>query len=64
MTSAAKPIQEPDGWDEEISDEELQFLAEFMPDHLAAKAAELEQELPVVPSVSTLSDRRPLRQAA
>ena len=64
MTSAAKPIQEPDGWDEEISDEELQFLAEFMPDHLGAKAAELEQELPVIPAVSTLSDRRPLRQAA
>ena len=40
------------------------FLAEFMPDHLAAKAAELEQELPVIPAVSILSDRRPLRQAA
>ena len=64
MTSAAKPIQEPEFWDEEISDEELQFLAEFMPDHLAAKAAELEQELPVIPAVSILSDRRPLRQAA
>ena len=64
MTSAAKPIQEPEFWDEEISDEELQFLAEFMPDHLAAKAAELEHELPVIPAVLTLSDRRPLRQAA
>ena len=64
MTSAAKPIQEPDGWDEEISDEELQFLAEYMPEHLAAKAAELEQELPAVPEVPNLSEKRPLRRAA
>tara|TARA_B100000524_G_C23336914_1_gene256869 strand:- start:226 stop:420 length:195 start_codon:yes stop_codon:yes gene_type:complete len=64
MTSAAKPIQEPDGWDEEISDAELEFLATCMPEHLAAKAAELEQELPEVPEVPTLSSRRPLRRAA
>tara|TARA_B100001939_G_scaffold176802_1_gene152309 strand:- start:822 stop:1016 length:195 start_codon:yes stop_codon:yes gene_type:complete len=64
MTSAAKPLQEPDGWDEEISDEELQFLAECMPEHLAAKAAELEQDLPVLPEVSSLNNKRPLRRVA
>ena len=64
MTPAAKPLQEPDGWDEEISDEELQFLAEFMPEQLAAKAAELEQDVPVVPEVPTLNTNRPLRRAA
>ena len=64
MTSAAKPVQDPDGWDEEISDEELQFLAECMPEHLAAKAAELEQDLPAFPEVSNLSEKRPLRRAA
>ncbi|WP_413297343.1 hypothetical protein [Synechococcus sp. MIT S9452] len=64
MTSAAKPVQEPDGWDEEISEEELQFLAECMPEHLAAKAAELEQDLPAFPEVSHLSEKRPLRRAA
>ena len=64
MTSAAKPIKEPDGWDEEISDEELQFLADCMPEQLAAKAAELEQDLPVVPEVPNLSEKRPLRRAA
>ena len=64
MTSAAKPIQEPDGWDEEISEEELQFLAESMPEHLAAKAAQLEQDLPAFPGVSNLSEKRPLRRAA
>ena len=64
MTSAAKPFQEPDGWDEEISDEELQFLAEYMPEHLEAKAVELERELPAVPEVPNLSEKRPLRRAA
>ncbi len=64
MTSAAKPLQEPGGWEDEISDEELQFLAECMPEHLAAKAAELEQDLPVVPEVPSLSDKRPLRRVA
>ena len=64
MTSAAKPLQEPDGWDEEISDEELQFLADCMPEHLAAKAAELEQDLPAVPEVPNLNEKRPLRRAA
>ena len=64
MTSAAKLIQEPDGWDEEISEEELQFLAECMPEQLAAKAAELEQDLPEIPRVPNLSEKRPLRRAA
>ena len=64
MTTAAKPIQESDGWDEEISEEELQFLAEFMPEQLAAKAAELEQDLPEIPSVPNLNEKRPLRRAA
>ena len=64
MTSAAKPVHEPDGWDEEISEEELQFLAECMPEQLAAKAAELEQDLPDVPSVPNLNEKRPLRRAA
>ena len=31
------------GRDEEISDEELQFLADCMPEHLAAKAASLSK---------------------
>ena len=64
MTSAAKPIQEPDGWDEEISEEELQFLAECMPEHLVAKAAELEQDLPEISRIPNLSEKRPLRRAA
>ena len=64
MTSAAKPIQEPDGWDVVISEEELRFLAECLPEQLAAKAAELEQDLPEIPSVPNLSEKRPLRRAA
>ena len=43
----AQPIQEPLLWEEEITDEELSFLEEFMPHQLEAKALELEKSLEI-----------------
>ena len=56
--------QEPSVWLDEISEEELLFLEQFMPEQLEAMARELEQDPVILALASAMNDRLQLKQAA
>ena len=56
--------QEPSVWLDEISEEELLFLEQFMPEQLEAMARELEQDPVILALASSMNDRLQLKQAA
>ena len=56
--------QEPSVWLDEISEEELLFLEQFMPEQLEAMARELEQDPVILALASSMNDRLQLEQAA
>ena len=56
--------QEPSVWLDEISEEELLFLEQFMPEQLEAMARELEQDPVILALASSINDRLQLEQAA
>ena len=64
MTASFEGTQEPSVWVDEISEEELQFLEQVMPEHLEAKALELEQDPILANPVRSIDDRANLRRAA
>ena len=64
MTASFEGNQEPSVWVDEISDEELQFLEQVMPEHLEAKALELEQDPILANPVRSIDDRVQLKRAA
>jgi len=64
MTASFEGNQEPSVWVDEISEEELQFLEQVMPEHLEAKALELEQDPILANPVRSIDDRVNLRRAA
>ena len=64
MTASFEGTQEPSVWVDEISEEELQFLEQVMPEHLEAKALELEQDPILANPVRSIDDRVKLRRAA
>lgn len=64
MTASFDGTQEPSVWVDEISEEELQFLEQVMPEHLEAKALELEQDPILANPVRSIDDRANLRRAA
>ena len=63
-TGRFEGAHEPSVWVEEISEEELQFLEQVMPEQLEAKAQELEQEPIVESPVRSIDDRVQLKRAA
>ena len=56
--------QEPSVWLDAISEEELLFLEQFMPEQLEAMARELEQDPVILALASSINDRLQLEQAA
>ncbi|OUT69219.1 MAG: hypothetical protein CBB79_07875 [Synechococcus sp. TMED19] len=64
MTASFDGTQEPSVWVDEISEEELQFLEQVMPEHLEAKALELEQDPIIASPVRSIGDRVHLKRAA
>ena len=56
--------QEPSVWLDEISEEELLFLEQFMPEQLEAIARDLEQDPVILELASSMNDRLQLEQAA
>ena len=64
MTASFEGNQEPSVWVDEISEEELQFLEQVMPEHLEAKALELEQDPILANPVRSIDDRVHHRRAA
>mgnify|MGYP001473667041 FL=1 len=64
MSASFDGTQEPSVWVDEISVEELQFLEQVMPEHLEAKALELEQDPILANPVRSIDDRVNLRRAA
>lgn len=64
MAASFVAAQEPSVWLDEISEEELLFLEQFMPEQLEAKARELEQDPVILSLASEMGDRFQLEQAA
>ncbi|MEB3176611.1 MAG: hypothetical protein VKJ87_03325 [Synechococcus sp.] len=64
MAASFVTAQEPSVWLDEISEEELLFLEQFMPEQLEAKARELEQDPVILSLASEMGDRFQLEQAA
>ena len=64
MSTDFGAAQEPSVWLDEISEEELLFLEQFMPEQLEAVARELEQDPVILSLASSMNDRLQLEQAA
>lgn len=64
MSTDFGAAREPSVWLDEISEEELLFLEQFMPEQLEAMARELEQDPVILSLASAMNDRLQLEQAA